>query len=512
MRNTRTRDIMSCQGPLEVTEVTKFCPQHPGEVLNPEPKLTPPRSKYGFDLLSEIGRLRFFDHRQINEIHTILNNRRIFIPERTIENLTHRFLKYAVAVHLESLPQLATLLNSNGGYVLQLDGTTTCGTPTTLLIKDGFSEIRLLAASIPTESCEHVQPHIEMVQKHFGIPICAIRDGGDGIRNAFLNVFPEVYVITCHYHFLKNVGERLLGKKYRNFQAKVHQTGILKRLRAFHKDLKRKPISEETEMATLFVDRILSFKKDGKGLSFPFSVSTIDFYRRCLEIQHKVQNAIRGRAQALISSPNLIRLKDILSLLQSQSVINDRIDSEYLQLTKRWLWFERIRKTLRYRNGPIPLNTRGYLSTKELEDAQKELDVLLKDIMDFCILTPKCEDSSLQHILRGLSELLMERRDELFAPNVEITANGRKEFRKLPRTNNAVEQDFRKVRRYWRRIMGNNNVESNVQKQAVGQALIENVKISEYVRVVYGRIEKMASRFSVVTPEALQEAKALMHQ
>ena len=512
VRNTRKRTITGCHGKQRVTEVTRHCPQHPKEVFHPQKNITPTKSRYGFDLIAEIGQRRYIEHRQIMEIQTMLKKRSIHVPERTIENQTHRFLQYAVAVHLESLPLLAEHVQQNGGYVLQIDGSTTCGSPVLLLIKDGFSEIRLLSASIPVESCEHVQPYLEMILRYFGEPLCAIRDGGDGIRNALLNIFPEVYIITCHYHFLGNVGERLLADKYRSFQRRIYKTGIMKKFRTLEKSFRQRKRSEERDKALQQVEYILAFKKDGEGLGFPFSVETMDFYRRCEETRPKVQEAILERAKVLKSSPCLVRLKNALELIQPPPAVQGRIHAEYLLLIDRWNWFERIRNTLRYRNGPVPLNNRGFLSDKELEEGKKELDILLKQIEDFVNLGANSHDRKLKQSLRGVLERLKEHRDELFAPNVELIVKGQKEVRQLPRTNNSVEQDFRKMRRYWRRIMGNSDVEKTFQKQGVGQAIIANFEKKEYVNLVYGNLGNVASRFSIVTPDALQRARALISQ
>jgi hypothetical protein len=511
VRNVRSRTIICSHGKQRVTEVSKHCTQHPDEIYYPPKKLTPPKSKYGFDLLAEIGQYRFQEHRQIKEISAILKKRNITVPQRTIENLTHRFLQYAVAVHLENLPLLAKFMKRNGGYTLQIDGSTTRGSPELLLVKDGFSGIRLLSASIPTESCDHVQPILEMILHFFGEPICAIRDGGDGIRNALQNTFPDIYIITCHYHFLSNVGERLLAKKYRSFQRRVHKTGILKKLRAFKKSILHKKASDERDEALKLVEYVHDYKADAHGLGFPFSVVTMDFYRRCEEIRPIVQKSIFKRASALQGSPNLIRLKNALDLLQPPPAVRGRIHAEYLHLLDRWNWFERIRKALRYRNGPIPLNNRGYLSDRELEEGRSELDTLQEEIKDFLKLKGNTKDRNIKRLLRGVSELLLERRNELFAPNVELDVNGRIEYRKLPRTNNAVEQDFRKIRRYWRRIMGNSDVEKNVQKQGVGQAIVANFEIKEYVSVVYRSLENMASRFAMVSLETLERANTLFN-
>jgi len=102
------------------------------------------------------------------------------------------------------------LIENQRGYLIHIDTTNTKGSPQLLLIKDNWSGIRLLAASIPTDAADYVKPHLETLRMQFGNPVAAIRDMGDGIEIALNEVFPGVYVITCHYHFLRAVGQRLL--------------------------------------------------------------------------------------------------------------------------------------------------------------------------------------------------------------------------------------------------------------------------------------------------------------
>lgn len=57
--------------------------------------------------------------------------------------------------------------------------------------------------------------------------------------------------------------------------------------------------------------------------------------------------------------------------------------------------------------------------------------------------------------------------------------------------------------------MGNSDVEKNVQKLGVGQAIVANFEIMEYVGVVYRSQGNMASRFAMVNPDALERVSAL---
>ena len=512
VRNTQTRTIVTSSGHQRVTEVTKHCPLHNDVVFRPQTRLTSPKSIYGFDIIVEIGKLRFLEHKQISEIHEYFQKKGIDIPVRTIENLCHRFLWYIVAVHLESFSKLARLLGEQGGYVLHVDSTTTKGNPGTLLMKDSWSKIRLLAASITSEAASNVTPYLKILQGHLGRPVAAVRDMGMGIEAAIIEIFPGIYVITCHYHFLRVVGLRLFDKIYPHFQSRVDRAGIKKKFRVLRKQFVKRKLSRDRDKAVEFLDYLLGYKKDGNGIAYPFSLPAVDFYRRCEEVRSKVRRVILKQAKDNVSSPCLSRLGDALNLIKPPPAVNGRIHAEYLKLVERWKWFERIRKALRYRNAPVPLNTTGYLSNKELEKGRKMIDKLQNRIDVFVNQDKTCNDRPFKRTLRGISELITERRDELFVPNVVVDVNGRRKIERLPRTNNALEQDFRSMRRHARRIRGDMDVERTIQKDGVGLAIVANLEIKEYVRCVYGYQDLIAKRFEGVSMGSLEKAKVLFRK
>ncbi|GAI23350.1 unnamed protein product [marine sediment metagenome] len=136
------------------------------------------------------------------------------------------------------------------------------------------------------------------------------------------------------------------------------------------------------------------------------------------------------------------------------------------------------------------------------------IDKLQSRIGKFADQDKTC-NRSLKRTLRGISELITERRDELFVPNVVVEVNGRCKIKRLLRTNNILEQDFRSMRRHARRIRGDMDVERTVQKDGVGLAIVANLEIKEYVRCVYGHQNLMAKRFAEVSMENLVKAKEL---
>lgn|GEM_PF-2497390 len=508
---TRKRTVVTASGKTAITEVTRQCPEHPDQLFPPEQTLVPPKSRYGYDLIAETGQLRFLEHKQIQEIDEELSNRGIAVPERTIQWLCDRFLRYIVGVHWESLARLSQLFKAQGGYVLHIDGSGKSG-PMVLLLKEGWTDITLLTVQIGSEAAKLIVPYLELVKRHFGSPVAVVSDMSEGNLAAIREVFPDTYIIICHYHFLKNVGLKLFEPFYPRFRDRMNRRGVKKELRALRRKLRlRKDQNEDAATALAVVEHILAYEKDGKGLAYPFSLPAVDFYRRCLEAGMTVRKAILARARGNVSSPNLSRVENILRRLKPPPIVLGRLQTDFEDLCVRWKWFQGIRAALRYRNGPIPLSTKINLSDKDLEKGRRKLDRILARISVFEGKGGRDHHGRALHKALGkVAEMITERRGNLFAPNVLVNVNGKAIVKKLPRTNAPEESEFRKARRHSRRINGNSDVERQFQRDGPGMLMVQNLKDREYVRLVYGSMGQMAARFARVSQASLELAKSHM--
>ena len=102
-------------------------------------------------------------------------------------------------------------MNTNGGYILHLDGTCDKGrNPFLISVLDSISEIVLGNIKAPTEKSEYIIPLLEQVKKMFGNPLALVRDMGTAISRAIETVFPKKPDFICHYHFLSDIGGDLL--------------------------------------------------------------------------------------------------------------------------------------------------------------------------------------------------------------------------------------------------------------------------------------------------------------
>ncbi len=119
-------------------------------------------------------------------------------------------------------------------------------------------------------------------------------------------------------------------------------------------------------------------------------------------------------------------------------------------------------------------------------------------------------DRGLRKTLRGIRDLILENEAHLLAPNVKVGEEEKTMTILLPRTNNPLEQDFRTMRKHYRRIQGNSDVEKRMQREGAGMALLLNLGNPAYMRAVYGEKERITERFKRVRPESLVLAKQVI--
>ena len=505
VKKTVTRDVKTPAGVRRVRESVCACKVH-RKLVRHEPRLTPPHSAYTFDLIAEVGMLRYLQHRQISEICSLMEKRGIHIPARTASWLCTRFLTYFAAVHIESAPLIRALLERQGGYALILDGTGHHG-PMVMQMRDGWSGIQLLTSSVRLESDDEIIPHLHMLESMFGRPLAGVRDMGSGEISALKRVFPGMYVITCHFHFLRAAGWKLFEPVYPSFRSRIERTGLKKRLRHLMRVIARGDYTGGDASRVFERCRwIFSYKKDGKGMPYPFSLPALDFYRRCEKVRSELLKRADMKGPRRGNSPR--RLLVLLNRLHPPPAKLASIQSDADALMERWAWFERIRRVLRYRNGPVPLSTRYTLSEKALEKGRSRLDWLRSSIA--VELKSGGKRKEFHRVLRSIDSDLAERRDELLAPNVIVNTEKGPVVRPLPRTISAAEMEFRRLRRHNRRITGNAHVDDQVQSEGPGMLLLENMKNSAYVRAVYGSLNELPSRFSRVSKDSLAKTEKIL--
>lgn len=511
VKKTQKRRLVTPTKDTKVVEVIKRCNcSNETFVSKKLRKRTPQKSPYSFDLLAQIGRLRFDEHRQVSDIRRHFSKSGISIPDTTAQRLCKRFLKYFTVVHLESTPQIKEKIEQNGGYVLQIDGTQNHGRGTIMLLKDSISDIRLFSERVVSEKADYIKPILEDIRDLYGQPLAVIRDMGKGIAKAVDNVFEGTVVIICHFHFLRALGNRLFKYYHDKFRKNVDKTGVKGKLKELRRNAKTRLKTVRDPFAAEILNELVGILDDaltasGEGLGYPFDLGKLRFYERCLKAEKRVEKLVERCMNAWNRVAIAYDVHEVLKRLHKSSY---RLAKYAEILQEREVWFKKARQALRWKNGPIPLSTKVRWGDRQLKAARKGIDTFLEEIS----LNQREElafKGKRSHLLRAfgtIEQMFIENRERLLAPNVEVQTPKGKRVIKLERTNNGVEQDFRSIRRHGRRLKGNKDVEELIQKEGVGLLLLLNMEIEEYVKMVYGSWDVIGKRFAEVKKGSLAAA------
>jgi hypothetical protein len=193
----------------------------------------------------------------------------------------------------------------NGGYVLHLDGTCEGESPHLISVLDGITEIVLENTKLPSENADDLIPFLQGIRTAYGEPVAVVTDMGKGFLAAIAEVFADVPLFVCHYHFLRNVGKELFGEENDTIRKRLSRHGIQgvlrRRVRALNATIAGAPRCAETFLTGIETEGIgksvppeglpplvvhtllewaLEGKSRGEGRGFPFDRPYLTFYRR----------------------------------------------------------------------------------------------------------------------------------------------------------------------------------------------------------------------------------------
>lgn len=127
-----------------------------------------------FDLIVKIGKLRFDEHRQLEEIAHYLkcSSAKLDLPISTIGMIAKRFLEFCQLLHQKYESQIREGIKSYGGYFLHFDGSTENKSgKINFLVIDSRSGHVLESTMIESEKKEIVKNILRQVQLRYGNPL-----------------------------------------------------------------------------------------------------------------------------------------------------------------------------------------------------------------------------------------------------------------------------------------------------------------------------------------------------
>ena len=137
--------------------------------------LVAPSCNFGYDIMVYAGNALFIEHRDINQIRGRLLEENIMISGNEISYLGKKFIAYLAIAHRQSAGKIKELMNTNGGYILHLDGTCDKGRDPFLVIGlDSVSDIVLGNIKMPTEKSQDIIPLLVQNKEIFGSPLALV--------------------------------------------------------------------------------------------------------------------------------------------------------------------------------------------------------------------------------------------------------------------------------------------------------------------------------------------------
>jgi hypothetical protein len=483
----------------------------------------PPGAAVGYDVIVRIGRLRFLEYRQREEIRELLRiEHGITLSSGEVSTLSVRFLCYLEALHAARAAELQAVLASDGGWPLHIDATGENGWGTLLIAYTGWRGWVLGAWKIPTERADAILPRLRLVVARFGPPCAILRDLGRAMSEAsellVQNMGVAIPILACHLHFARDVGKDLLGESHDQLRLLFRHAEVRKKLRILARDLGRRlgtRIDEARDALQLWQaddeDRhllpqgdaglatvralaqwVLDFAADGSDEGFPFDVPYLDLYQRC-------RKAGRAADAFLRTSPldNDVR-KAIARLRLAVRPVESEVPFEHTarRLKSRARIFTELRDALRLGVKPSRRSDRqpgGALESEkiaQLQDVQAAIDALEISLRQRRPARGPAQDT------RAAIDIVLAHLDShgntLFGHAIDLPGG----MRLVDRTNNELEGFNHALKHGERRRSGRKILTQDFEKLPAAAALAKNLLHPDYVEVLCGSLDQLPAAFA----------------
>ena len=522
VQKSKRRKVITLQsGILNVKEVRKKCTgntTHPVMCSDTLSRLVRPHHRYGYDLIVHVGLARYLRGKQREEIRAELYQERGFrLSDGSISNLCDRFLVYFEALHLARLPELRRAMQD--GYPLHLDATCEHGKGGLFVCMDGWRGWVLMATRIPSEHEDYLRPLVEKTAALFGDPIATVRDMGEGVAKAVAPLRArEVPDFICHYHFLSAVGKKLFEKPYRALANLLRQHKVQGDLRVLLRELRRYrksstslgrfgpgPVHEDLPALVLWI-----LEGEGKkALLYPFSLPHLTFLQRC-------QQALR-KAECWVPSPRTPATRRAiahLTRLVNRIERDTRFATMAARLEKGWQAFCELRDVLQLTNAELPNGDSRHhqialpaLEARRLEmieEVAKEYEAELRERTENTGNDDSTNPSPARIILK-----YFERYGKHLFGHPTLRDEDGTVLAVVERTDNVPEHFFGAEKQKLRRRLGRAHLGRDLEDQPAQAALVANLQHPEYVRVVCGCLDNLATAFAELDEQALERTTPL---
>ena len=472
--------------------------------------LAPPKSHIGYDVIVEIGKKRFLDNRQIEEIVRDLCVHGITISGSCVSRWADYFGAAIECLHHTKIKKLRRIINGNGGYLLHIDATTESKADTIFVCVDRFLGAVLLSERVSSENEQEVTKALLKLKQELGNPLAIMRDMSTPLENSVQSVFKGIPDRICQVHFLRDIGKDLLRDDYIELGHRIAALKINSDLRRMRRELEKQLSVEQVQDATTFfagishidtlaprhireyedvltlrlIIDVMAYTQDGEGLDFPFDLYRVYFVSRLNSLRLRLRRYQQRHPRTIGHCYYLSKLEAIVSR------VSDHRLRQYVQnLRHIHQEFNTLRTVLRFeiKQGHSLVTTMSMGSLSEIRTYNRGL---IKYTKRLCADNKKGQLNPAQQVIL---KHLITYQFKLPIPEqlVEFLSY-------LDRTNNFEESIFRDIKRGQRRQVGKKNISREFSLHGPHLPLMQNLKNEDYITAMIGQMKDLPLQLSLL--------------
>jgi hypothetical protein len=497
VQKTREKTVLSMTTPFIAHETILECPQC-GSLFHSEAlrRLVPRCCNVAWDVLVFVGRALFEQHQNVEQVRQRLFTRHIDLCASQIEYLGQKFITYLAIAHRQATPRIDRAMQRSGGYILHLDATHEANAPALMTGLDSLSQFVLANVKLPSERSEYIIPFLIRLRHDYGEPIACVHDMGTGILKAVGTVFPNCRDFICHFHFLRDVGKDLIEPCYSKLRSCLRTHAATTKLNALVRQVRQQlePHSIDAQQLAKLIKRAEPFsdmtllplvstyslalwclkgKQSGDGYGFPFDRPLLEFARRLLVLIEYLPDLI-----ACLPAKDRIGNRIFYKLVrQVIDIVQDLVfEPTVEELRWRCLLFDDLREKMRI---ALPGSGKGLND----EGGTKGMGSIKQGVGQF---RQRLENNKFADdpLCLKVAKQIDKYGDKLFADPIKINTSTGPTTIYPQRTNNILEQLFRRQRREYRRRTGNNSMRKRLQTMLADTPLVKNLSNPDYMDIL----------------------------
>lgn len=449
-------------------------------------KLVADGMNFAYDSIWEATRLRY---QKSLQRETIQKRLPLKISTGSVTNLYTEGLAYiSLLIEYNQERIRDYYLRDDRPFIIQVDGTNEGGKSTLFAIRDSFTGNVLYATKMKSENQKDVKKALLHIEDKFRKPDAVVSDMSSAIlaavRESWDGTVPSQ---ICQFHFLRDLGNDLLGKHYEKVRSEMRRSLISSELNIIRSrmlnhvnDAKTEDHRNAYEEAINMVDWVKDYRSALTGKGTPFDLAAMHYYQRCLQMKKQISKINKKR-----------RKKEVKSALKLITNRLKRIERRPLQkahavLKKDYALFNEIREIFDLpedsKNAPLSNNIQASQGQIEPEVAEKIEHILEKlETLDIH------EKSLVEALDRNRYETVITQIKK-YKDKLGVTIEWDGKTIQLPRTNNLCEVGFRDLKRQSRRQSGKKNLKQTLDSTPAEVLYFQNLKDPDFHKILFGEL------------------------